>query len=80
MKNVIIETVGWCGAGIILGAYILNTFGVLSASSLVYQILNGIGAIGIILVSFHKKTYQPAVLNVVWALVALVAIISILHR
>ena len=34
------------------------------------------GAIGIIIVSFKKKAYQPAALNVVWLVIAAIAIIK----
>lgn len=72
------EIVGWYGAGAILVAYALVSFKVLSPTGALYQILNLTGAIGIIWISVVKKVYQPAALNVVWALVALVALIQIL--
>jgi hypothetical protein len=40
--------------------------------------LNGTGALGIVLISFHKRAYQPGVLNIIWTLIALVAIAKIL--
>jgi hypothetical protein len=45
---------------------------------MLFQVLNGTGAIGIVIISLHKKAYQPAVLNIIWTLVALIAIINIL--
>jgi hypothetical protein len=38
--------------------------------------LNGTGAIGIVIVSFSKKAYQPGVLNSIWTIIAAVAIIK----
>lgn len=55
----------------------LNSFGILAANSFSYQFLNLSGAIGVMLISFAKKTYQPAILNVIWGLVAAVAIVNI---
>ena len=72
------EIVGWYGAGAILLAYILNTFNAVDSSNWIYQLLNLTGAIGIVVISLSKGAKQPAVLNLVWALVALVAIVQLL--
>jgi len=77
MKNNIIEIGGWYGTVVIVLAYALVSFHVLESGSFVYQILNLTGALGIVAVSFYKKAYQPGVLNAVWAVIALVAIISL---
>ncbi len=77
MKNKIIEIIGWYGAAAILIAYAGVSFGYILPSDLIFQILNFTGAIGIVVVSFSKKTYQPGVLNLIWAIVALFALISI---
>jgi len=68
---------GWYGVCAILGAYILVSFGVIVTKSYIYQLLNLTGAIGIMLEAASKKDKQPVVLNVVWALVALVAIFQL---
>lgn len=73
-----IELLGWYGAGAILAAYALVSFSVLPSTSMWYQILNASGAFGIVVVSFSKKTYQPGVLNVVWLLIALIALAQVL--
>lgn len=78
MKETFINILGWYGALAIIVAYVLVSFSFIQANSLLFQILNGTGAIGIVIISLYKKAYQPAVLNIVWTLIALVAIISIL--
>lgn len=78
MKEKIISIVGWYGTIAIIVAYALNSYGYLSSTNLWYQILNGTGAVGIVLLSLNKKAYQPAVLNIVWTIIALIAIIKIL--
>lgn len=55
-------------------AYALASFSVIEATGLIFQILNGTGALGIVFVSFYKKAYQPGVLNLIWVLIAVVAI------
>ncbi len=74
MKKTLIEALGWYGTIAILGAYALLSFGAIGPNSLSYQLLNITGAAGIIVVSLSKKTYQPAVLNAAWILIALAAI------
>lgn len=79
MKSKIIEEViGWYGAIAIVGAYALLSFDVISAGSMAYQLLNATGALGIVVISFKKKAYQPGVLNIIWTVIAMVAIIKII--
>ncbi len=73
-----IEMFGWYGTIAIVGAYAMLSFGVLQSDGILYQLLNVTGAIGIVLVSFQKKAYQPGVLNIIWTLIAFIAIIKIL--
>ncbi len=72
------EIIGWYGTVAIVLAYILVSFDFTPPSSLLYQILNATGAIGIVYISFKKKAYQPGVLNIIWAVIAGIAIIQIL--
>lgn len=71
-----IELFGWYGALAILAAYALVSFAVIAPTDLTYQILNGTGALGIVCVSLYKRAYQPAVLNIMWTLIALIAILN----
>jgi hypothetical protein len=74
----IVEIFGWYGMIAILGAYFLISFEILESTSLIFQFLNITGAIGIVTVSLYKKAYQPGVLNIIWAIIALLAILRIL--
>jgi len=78
MKRKIIEIFGWYGAVAILGAYTLASFEILEPTSLIFQLLNVTGAFGIVIVSLYKRAYQPAALNIVWAIVAIVVILNLL--
>lgn len=77
MKKKFIEAFGWYGTVAIIGAYAFSSFSILNPSDLSYQLLNLTGALGIVVVSFYKKTYQPGVLNLIWTIIALIAIIKI---
>jgi len=73
------EIAGWCGAIAVVSAYLLNSFQVLFSTDLIYQVLNFTGSLGLILISFRKHAYQPAVLNIIWSAIALIAIINIVR-
>lgn len=78
MKRNFTELLGWYGVVAILAAYFLNIFNLLSTSSIYYSILNLTGALGIVIDAWKQKDYQPMVLNVVWGLVALIALLRVL--
>ncbi|HHD80157.1 MAG TPA: hypothetical protein ENK99_00905 [Campylobacterales bacterium] len=77
-KKILDEIIGWYGAIAIILAYALLSFNIIVSESIVYQLLNATGAIGIVYISFKKKAYQPGVLNIIWTIIAIVAIIRIL--
>ena len=78
MKKIYADIVGWYGVGAILAAYTLATFGILLFGGLWYQLLNLTGSLGIVIVAMTKKDRQPAVLNIVWAAIALIALLRLL--
>jgi len=78
VKTILAEAVGWYGAVAIVAAYALVSFGVMTADSVGYQLLNFTGAIGVIVISLVKGAKQPAVLNIFWAIIALIAIVQLL--
>lgn len=77
MKNKFISFLGWYGVVATVGAYILVSFSLMSPISLSYQLLNLTGAIGITIQTWVKRDYQPFWLNLIWAFIALIALINI---
>ena len=73
--NLVIEIVGWAGAGLILLAYLLLSAGRLAARSVLYQGLNLIGAIAFVINSGWNGAIPSATLNVVWAGIAIFALV-----
>ncbi len=78
MKDKLVEGLGWYGVVAIVGAYALVSFSAIRSDQLIYQILNLTGAVGIVIDATYAKNYQPAVLNIIWFVVAFIAIIRIL--
>lgn len=73
-----LEIFGWYGAVAIVSAYALNSFSIIQSNNALYQLLNFTGAIGIVVVSLAKKAYQPAALNIIWTVIAAIALIKLL--
>jgi hypothetical protein len=61
-----IEVIGWIGAALILGAYLLLSTGRLRAESLTYHLMNIFGAAGFVINSGWNGAFPSAVMNVVW--------------
>jgi len=78
MKNkIVINVFGWVGVILVLGAYGLVSFNLLDSHNLWYQLMNGFGAFFLIIESTWRKDYPFIVLNVVWATVAIIAVLGL---
>jgi hypothetical protein len=75
-KQRLLDVFGWYGVAAILLAYVLISFEVTTAKSWAYQALNFTGAIGLATISVTKHARQPAIVNLVWAAIALVALVA----
>ena len=63
---ILVEIAGWAGAILILGAYILLTFGRIQAQSVMYQAMNVAGAAGFIVNGLANGALPSATLNIIW--------------
>ena len=77
MTHLLIEIVGWAGAGLILLAYLLLTAERIAARSVAYQGLNLAGALGFVINSGWNGAIPSAALNVVWAGIAIYALLTL---
>ena len=78
VRELFVEVFGWYGLVAFVFAYGSVSFSLISPISYLYQFLNLSSAVGLGLVAFAKKAYQNGILNLVWALIAVAAIIHIL--
>ncbi len=72
--KLIVDIIGWIGAGGVLGAYALVSTGRVASASYTYQLMNLVGAIGLAINTLYYLAYPSAALNVVWALIAVYAV------
>jgi hypothetical protein len=70
-----LDIAGWYGVLAILGSYTLLNFGFLTVESAAYLLLNVTGASALGAEAFDRKDYQPGVLNVAWAAIALLGVL-----
>ena len=68
---------GWYGACALPLAYGLLSLGHLD-NGVIYQTLNLTGAAGVGIAAFEKRSYQAMVVEVVWAAIAITALIRML--
>ena len=64
--TILVELVGWLGALLVLGAYILVSTGRLSGSSAAFQWMNILGASFFIVNTWWHGAIPSMVLNIVW--------------
>lgn len=77
LTAILVEIIGWTGAVLILGAYILLSFGKIEARSYAYQAMNVAGATGFIINSGYHGAIPNATLNIVWVGVGLFTLWSV---
>lgn len=76
--NKAINAFGWVGAILLLSAFAASSYGYLQQSDAVYQLMNLVGATGIAAQAYKRRAYPATALNVVWALVALIALFRLI--
>lgn len=77
MKSAISDLVGWYGMVAIISAYGLLNFGMLAVSDIIYCLLNITGAASLAYISFKKSVYPSVVLNSIWLIIGVVALVNV---
>lgn len=75
-RKYMIELMGWTGALFSLLAYSLNSLNIILSQSASYLILNVVGCFFLIIYTYHKKAYANSVVNSIWLLMTLVAMLK----
>ena len=68
------EYTGWIGAIIFIVSYLLLSLEYISAKNYLYHILNGLGAICLVLNALLISDYPNVFVNGAWGLIALLAL------
>ena len=76
-KKIIQEGIGWIGASLSLTAFSLNSMSMIGSQSLGYLILNILGCFFLILYAVFKKAHASWVLNTIWLIMTIIAMIKV---
>ena len=76
----IYETIGWFGSASYLLSYFLLSIDKLNAKSILYQAMNVVGGLCLIICAYDTKDKPNLFTNMVWMCIGLIAIISILRK
>jgi hypothetical protein len=77
MRDWLISLLGFVGAGLILLAYLQVSRGAWQGKSLAFQLVNLFGALALVLYSIALTAYANVLLNVVWLVVAFIALVQL---
>jgi hypothetical protein len=78
--DLLIDIIGWSGSACILTAYGLNSFQRIRSDSVSFQLLNLFGGTFFIIYTLTLKAYASTALNVVWVVIAVVALAKMASR
>lgn len=76
----LIDIIGWIGSVEVIAAYGLNSYQKIKSDSLLFQILNLTGGIFLIINTYYLRAYPSTFINIVWVVIASVAIIQIFRK
>jgi lipid-A-disaccharide synthase-like uncharacterized protein len=80
VKEYVIEGIGIIGAVGVLIAYGLNSYQKIRSDSPAFYWLNFTGGLLLIIYSIYKEAWANMIINVVWVLVAVIAITRIARK
>jgi hypothetical protein len=74
--KLLIETIGWIGSVLVIGAYAMNSYQKIKSDSLQFQLMNLIGGVLLIINSVYKEAYPFTFINSVWVVIAIGSLIK----
>ena len=72
----IVDVIGWIGTVMILLAYWMITSERVTAKSIVYQLLNAFGSIGILINAYYFGAMPSVGLNMIWLGIAVFGLVK----
>jgi hypothetical protein len=78
--DLLVEIIGWVGSVGILLAYGLNSYQKIRSDSLAFSTLNLAGGLFLIVYSAYKDAFAMTFINVVWVIIAVVALTRFLKK
>jgi hypothetical protein len=73
--EIAMATLGWIGAILLLGGYAGVSFKKIAPTSRLYQFLNAAGSGSLFVNTMYHHAYPASSLNLIWAVIAAVALV-----
>jgi hypothetical protein len=81
MENkLIIDIIGWTGSVMVVIAYASVSYEKIKISPYMYQVLNASGSLCLIINTFYYHAFPSALVNIIWLMIALFALIKLKTR
>ena len=80
MTKLFIDALGWIGALSLIAAYFCVSFRKIAADSALYQFMNAIGSLLLIVNTMYYRAYPSAFVNIVWIAIAVSARLKVRTR
>ena len=75
----VFEIIGWIGSTLFVSSYFLLSINRLNARSVIYQLMNVVGGLCLIICAYDNKDRPNLFTNLVWMLIGAYATIRILR-
>lgn len=75
--NKMYEVLGWVGVVFVLGSYCLLAIGIIDGNSWIYHAMVLAGSSMIAAISLKRRVFQPAVLNLCFSILAVIALLRL---
>ena len=75
--DLFINILGWIGSVEVLAAYGLNSYQKIKSDSILFYVLNLTGGLLLIVYSGYKEAFPNAFINIVWVIIAIVALLKV---
>lgn len=75
--HVFMDVLGWVGVAAVLGAYILVSIRRLAGDSVLYQVLNLVGGVFLMVNSYYYRAMPSVFVNLIWAGIAILAMVRV---
>jgi len=72
MIELLINILGWLGSALLIIAYYRNSKNLLSAQSQMYQGLNIVGSIFLIINTVYYGAYPSSAVNIIWVVIGII--------
>ncbi|AWS41860.1 hypothetical protein DKM19_11325 [Streptosporangium sp. 'caverna'] len=73
--SLFVNLLGWVGAGIMLYGYAMVSTSRMAGDGMPYQAINLAGSIALMINSAHHSAWPSTILNVVWGVIGVVAVV-----